>query len=280
MLVELLPVESSLTVREATVICVLGMSRSGTSLTARLLGLAGVYLGREADLLDAGLDRLPEESRATARDANPGGFWEHYPLMRLNESILRRMGGSWREPPALAPGWEAAAELAPERERAGELLATEFSGRPLWAWKDPRNSLTLPFWQRLLPWMRHVVCLRNPLDVAASLRRRDGLAPARGIELWQTYTAAALAHTEGRPRLVVSYEGYFEDPRGAAARLAHFAGVAGAFDGPAGEAELGAAIDPRLWRNRTPPAKLAGDSRLSPEAASLYERARLLAEVR
>jgi len=46
-----------------------------------------------------------------------------------------------------------------------------------WAWKDPRLCLTLPFWLEVLdarPAM--VVCLRNPLEIAASLAERNGFA--------------------------------------------------------------------------------------------------------
>ena len=75
-------------------ICVLGVSRAGTSLTARILDLAGVYLGPEEELLGGELSHIPERDRTRARQANRDGFGEHYRLMRLNQSILRAFGGS------------------------------------------------------------------------------------------------------------------------------------------------------------------------------------------
>lgn len=236
-----------------TAICVLGPSRSGTSLTARLLALAGVHLGPEEELLGESLSQLADEGEgvlAKARDSNPGGHWEHYRLMRLNERILRTLGGSWREPPPLPPGWEAAPELDELREEARAILAESFSGEELWGWKDPRNSVTLPFWRDLLPDLRCVICLRSPLDGAASLQRRDAIALEQGLELWGAYIAAALAGSVGRPRLLVPFESFFADGVAAAARLARFAGRAGAFDGPQGERIAAEAIDERLWRQR------------------------------
>jgi len=236
-----------------TPICVLGPSRSGTSLTTRLLGLAGVHLGPEAELLGPDRHQLAgegEEVLAKAERSNPGGHWEHYRLMRLNERILRVFGGSWREPPPLTRGWEASAELDELREEARTIVAEQFAGHALWGWKDPRNSLTLPFWQRLLPRLRYVVCMRGPLDVAASLEQRDGLPIEQGLALWRAYAGAALAGTAGRPRLVVQYESYFSDPSGAAARLSGFVGRGGAFDGERGERLLAGTIDERLWRQR------------------------------
>lgn len=238
---------------EATVVCVLGMSRTGTSLTTRVLNLAGVYLGPSDELLDGELRQLAGEGErvlARAKYSNPDGHWEHYRLMRLNERILRSLGGSWREPPAMPPGWESSEALAAERDEARTLLAESFGGHELWGWKDPRNSLTLAFWQRLLPAMRYVICLRNPIDVAASLERRDGMPVGAGLELWRIYVTAALASTAGHPRLFVRYEDFFADRSAVAGRLARFVGREGAFEGDEGERRLAEVVDERLWRHR------------------------------
>ena len=186
------------------VVCVLGTSRTGSSLTTRLLSLAGVYLGPEEELLQKDLHQLAGEGEAVlarAREANPEGFFEHYRMTRLNERILRAMGGNWREPPALPEGWEESEALAAEREDARALLDRSFAGRSLWGWKDPRNSLTLPFWQSLIPDLRYVICLRNPIDVASSLRKRDRISLEQGLDLWLAYVAGALINTSGQPRI-------------------------------------------------------------------------------
>ena len=113
------------------------------------------------------------------------------------------------------------------RERAAEMLRSTFGDAPLWGWKDPRSSLTLPFWQALLPDMSYVVCVRNPLDVAASLERRNQLSRAEGFDVWLRYLAGALVHTAGRPRMFMFFEDYFADWRPQVARLAEFIGDPG-----------------------------------------------------
>jgi hypothetical protein len=256
------------------------MSRSGTSLTARVLNLAGVYLGSDEELLGGDLRHLSGEGEAVlarAREANPDGFFEHYRLMRLNERLLRALGGNWREPPTLSAGWEGSDAVATEREEALALLEESFGGHPLWGWKDPRNSLTLPFWQSLVPEMRYVICLRNPLDVAASLKRRDGMPVEQGLELFRIYITAALARTAGRPRLLVRYEDFFADRVGTAQCLARFVGCDGALDSGEGQARLAEAVDERLWRNRTPASELGRDERLPDAVASVYLEATQLA---
>ncbi|HET8863790.1 MAG TPA: hypothetical protein VFM94_11130 [Solirubrobacterales bacterium] len=254
----------------STAVCVLGMSRSGTSLTARVLELAGVYLGSEDDLLGGELSQIPAKDRGRAGEANPGGFWEHYRLMRLNERILRRLGGSWREPPELPPGWETSVDLDREREEALELIEETFAGHDLWGWKDPRSSLTLPFWQQLLPDLRHVICLRNPLDVALSLQKRDGMAVEQGLELWRAYASASLVNTADRPRELVPYEAYFDDAEAVSTRLARFVGREGAFATGGAVGELHEAVDRRLWRQRTAAKAVADDDRVPAEVADLY----------
>jgi hypothetical protein len=72
--------------------------------------------------------------------------------------------------------------LGAEKEAAARLLR-EFVGREWWGWKDPRNCLTLPFWQGFFPGMKTVVCLRHPLEVVRSLERR-------GVSL-EAYLAAS-----------------------------------------------------------------------------------------
>lgn len=261
------PVEAA---GRGTAICVLGPGRTGTSLTARLLGLAGVYLGAEGELLSR-----------TGIPANPRGFWEHRGLARVNQRVLRRLGGSWSEPPPLPPGWEASAELEPEREEARALLREVFGGQALWSWKDSRNSLTLPFWQRLLAeddWrVRYLICLRNPLDVAASLSPPRPLSKREAMDLWTLYVASALVNTSGRPRLLLPYERYFRDWRATVGRLLDFAGCPMPAPGSEEEARLREFTEDGLWRHRTPAPEVMGDPAVTAPAASLQVLTELLA---
>src|SRR5713226_5579370 len=159
------------------VVCVLGMHRSGTSLVTRILNLLGVYLGTEPQL-------------PTPAQDNPKGHWEHGIFRELNDEILARHGGTWDQPPRLSTGWEANPGLDDLKHRASTLIQDEFAHAEIWGWKDPRTCLTLPFWQQLLPETHYVVCLRNPVDVAHSLRRRNSFSVQKSSSLWLTYVNA------------------------------------------------------------------------------------------
>ena len=176
-----------------------------------MLNLIDVYLGPEQLL-------MPPDS------ANPTGYWEHDEIVSLNDQILRRLGGSWDEPPTFPPGWENAPMIDDLKQRGRRLIQDSFANVGTWGWKDPRSCLTLPFWQQLLPDMRYVVCLRNPLDVAGSLEHRDRLSAEKSSQLWLTYVHSALKHSDRRSRLVVFYEDLIDDCLGELQRLADFLG--------------------------------------------------------
>ncbi len=123
-----------------------------------------------------------------------------------------RPGGTvWWRP--VAPGWERSADFDELCERASCLLNEKFGGAPLWGWKDPRTTLTLPFWKELVPEARYVICLRSPADAISSIQRRRDPELSIGAwgDLWLEYTARAPRETEGCPRTFVFYEDFFHD---------------------------------------------------------------------
>jgi hypothetical protein len=235
--------------------CVVGMHRSGTSITARVLGQLGVDLGPEETLLE------PD-----ATD-NPRGYWEQSAVIDLNDELLERLGGLWTDPPRLRPGWHTAPELDDLRSRAGELLEQTFPDDH-WAMKDPRCSLTLPFWRSVEPDLRVVICVRDPRDMAESWARRGAGFEARfALELWMEHTARALIDSEDVPRLIIHHEDFFRDLDAQVNRLAGFAGLPVETVSPETRAAIREFVTERLWRSR---AATVGEP-LPPEVASLYE---------
>jgi hypothetical protein len=193
-------------------VCVLGMHRSGTSLTAKAIELLGIDLGPESTML------------APVETDNPKGYWEQQAIRSLNDELLAVAGGDWARPPALEPGWERAPELDALRQRAQTTLETHYPQDRMWAWKDPRACLTLPFWRTVVDPVAYVICVRDPLEVAASLHRRDPVAhpDADSIALWLRHNSDALRHTTGVKRLFLRFEDWFDAPDRQMTRLARF----------------------------------------------------------
>jgi len=228
------------------------MGRSGTSLTTRILNLLGVDLG-------------PPDDFIPARDLNPTGFWERRRFDDLNRRLLHSQHGGVSNPPRFDRDWTPPADLATE---ARALVGDVFSDSALWGWKDPKNCLTLPFWQAVLPPMRYVICIRDPGDFAASVQSRSTPHGATALDIWLACMSRALTYTAGEPRIVVSFESYFEDPAKPAAALARFIGRRPA--APEVDREIHELVDRSLWRSRTAGATAAADDGTAEEVSRLY----------
>ncbi len=238
------------------IVCVLGMHRSGTSVTARILNLLGIYLG-------------PEEHLIGSRPDNPGGFWECQPIVDLNVEILERLGGNWHEVPGFPAGWETASELADLRQKARTLVARYFVAGS-WGFKDPRTCLTIEFWKQLLPPMHFVICLRSPAEVAQSLTKRDGFSIEKSIRLWQRYTGDAIEHTAGFTRHFIFYEDLINSHREEVSRLAQFVGRRDALEQPALSSAIDNLIDTGDYHHRTTFLDTLDDPKVLFPAKALY----------
>jgi hypothetical protein len=243
-------------------ICVTGMGRSGTSLTTALIGLLGVDLGPTERMLPA------------AEHDNARGYWEQREIYEINEEILGAFGGTWARPPDLPPGWERYPALAAIRDRARRTLTDHFSATGVrWAWKDPRASVTLPFWRDLIGEMDYVLCVRNPADVAASISKRgENLDFDSSIALWLHYLRAALENTRGSRRLILRYEDYFLDRDRQIERLADFVCGPGARISSEIRDRVENFVERVLWHNRDAGDGIDRVRAVLPEAADLHAR--------
>ncbi len=196
----------------ATPVAIVGMHRSGTSMVAKLLRQGGLYLG-------------PDNALMPPASENPEGFFEHLDFVNLNDEVLNEAGAGWDCPPPVKTEWTAAA-FDRHRERA-RALAAPLAEQGVWGWKDPRSSLTIPFWESALGPLRVVLVVRNPLEVVTSLHRRNGFSIALSLTLWQIYAERVLAATTPEGRFVTHFDAWFVDPAAEARRLVHALGLPG-----------------------------------------------------
>ncbi len=157
---------------------------------------------------------------------NPDGFWEHLGFVALNDELLEALGGAWDLPPKANENLSDE-RLDPLRMKA-RLLIEGFHSAQIWGWKDPRNSLTLPFWEELLPGLKTLIIVRNPLEVAYSMRKRNGTSYAFGLRLWEIYNRRLIEAGGKRDRLFTHYDLFFENAEKELHRIANFIGLADA----------------------------------------------------
>ncbi len=222
-------------------VLVLGMHRSGTSAIAGLLQAAGIHVGMAEELVPP-------------RPENPRFFGERSPVVDLNERLLAEVGWTWDAPaaePAVSP--PSCDVLVAE----GRRLMAAIQSTGVGAIKDPRLSLLLPWWRRiLLDRFVAVIPVRSPDEVAWSLSVRDGLPFELGLALWAAYHRHLAAGLDGLPVVVVDYAALTGDPepmvRSVLVELARL--------GISRELDVAAAVGTihPILRRATQPARISG----------------------
>ena len=159
-----------------SVIIVTGMHRSGTSLTASLLQSAGINLG----------DRLMGEGLGNAK-----GHFEDLDFVDFHQNVLQSQGIS-------VAGWTEhnKIKVQPQYLAGAKALISARKDLSIWGWKDPRTTLFLDFWSRLIPDAKYLFVYRSPWEVLDSLFRRGDVIfrtnPNFAVVQWCNYNQAVL----------------------------------------------------------------------------------------
>jgi hypothetical protein len=160
-----------------------------------MLHLLGVDLG--TDLMPAGPD-------------NPKGFWEHGHIVGLHIGLLEILGSWTLDAFPLPAGWERREDIGWYRQYILDVLRQEFTGKPLWGIKDPRLCRLVLMWHEIFPRMGvnplFVLMMRDPFEVAASLKTRGGLDWNHALLLSLGHILESERQTRGQRRVVVRYD--------------------------------------------------------------------------
>ena len=233
------------------IIFVLGMHRSGTSVLAHTINLMGAFVGDDSELLPA------------HPDVNPTGYWERADIVAEHDRFLASNGFAWATVANFAlerinEDWRR--NLAAELQGIVRRIAHPQSSLVI---KDPRLCLMLPVWHEFAAAPAHVVMVRDPRKIAASLMAAfpNSFTTDFLMALWQKYMQSALAALAGERVLFVSYARMLEDCEAEYRRLwsgLNELGVTGLSDFDA--AKLSGTLDGRLDRSEpSPHARLDDD---------------------
>lgn len=180
-----------------SLVCVLGMHRSGTSALTRVLNLCGLPLPRQEDLWPAD-------------EGNPEGYWESMPIVELHTKIMQSVGLSWDNPAPFPGNWFDSDWSRPFRKDLWQLIESDLEEKGTLLIKDPLMCRLVPLWIQLAAVhgvdIRFVLIVRNPLDVASSLARRDLMLSDQAFQMWSIYVGDAERHTRNWKRHWVLYE--------------------------------------------------------------------------
>jgi hypothetical protein len=173
-----------------------GMHRSGTSFVAELFKSAGLHLGERLLPGDAG---------------DPRGSFEDEDIRTLHRTMLAKAcptglvgcpDWGWTETEELNEG------LWTDDEPAMRALVKQRERHKVWGWKDPRTTLLLEQWLRVLPDARFLFVVREPWKVAPSVQRLPSelfrTRPDVSVRIWLYYNNRLLDFTKKhRGRCVV-----------------------------------------------------------------------------
>jgi len=218
-------------------IIVLGMHRSGTSAVARLLNLMGAYFGGENISTGASAE-------------NEKGFWERLDVRALNDSMLHNANCDWDRIAELDLDAIPEDFLNAYRRTARDIVLNLDAHRP-WFIKEPRLCILLPLWRGALelPFCVHV--FRHPLEVARSLKARNGIPIKVGLALWEAYNTKAIESSSDLPRLFVSYSELLSSPEPVVNQLRETMSSASGYDFRSPSAvELAGSLDNSLRHQR------------------------------
>ena len=217
-------------------IVILGMHRSGTSLTTRLINMMGAYFG-------------PEGLSLGFAEDNPKGFWERRDVLKINQGMFRYFGCTWFK----VDKWDDTrlGAMPPPLAHAIQSVILEMDAHRPWVMKDPRLCMTFPCWRPFLEVPVAVIAWRDPLEVARSLQIRNSLPIEYGLALWEYHAAHAIRHAAALPKAFTHYDSMIASPVEATKTLYEDlckAGVSG-LRLPS-EREILAFVEPSLYRAR------------------------------
>jgi hypothetical protein len=214
---------------------VLGMHRSGTSAVTRMLSLRGAA--------------LPIRMLAPQPD-NETGFWEPSEITAIHDDLLESVGSSWSDIREFPSDWFTSESARHFKCRLLAALIEDYSDSPLFVVKDPRLCRLVPLWRSVLEEYGaapiFIIPVRNPLEVAASLTKRNGYSEARSLLLWLRHFLAAERDTRGLTRSFVAYDRLLEDWHGVADRIARNLSVLWPRQSAATDIEIDGFLSPAL----------------------------------
>ena len=196
-----------------TVYIILGMHRSGTSALGGVLNEMGLNFG----------SYLMEKN-----EYNPKGYFENNYVYLLNKKILEDHGMSWDN-----YTFNYSNILQDKKksyiDEAKEIINKEFKYAEQFVIKDPRMCLVLPLWEQAFLELgieiNIIISYRNPMEVAGSLKKRNGFSYEKSLILWLHHFLHSELYSRKHKRIFLSFEDLLEDTQPALEKLTSFTGI-------------------------------------------------------
>lgn len=215
-------------------ILIVGMHRSGTSLMAGILRIAGVDFGKRFLGYDKG---------------NIKGHFEHIDILNANNAILSALGSSWNDAKPLPENWQCADSIAVHKNSIKKIIARDFNQSKLFGIKEPRVSILLPLYLDILNELSieplFVVMKRPFQEIAESLYARDKISSEEAISLCNKYWNSIMLLDGKFKRVLIDFDRLLNDTAGSMKEIASTLCIK-LKDDQAVHREIAELIDPKL----------------------------------
>jgi hypothetical protein len=149
----------------------------------------------------AGFNMGTTETFCPADRWNPKGYYEQVDVIGINKALLH--GPLWKFVYFHMPSTETILKRGRRISESIQQAAAKYQDVVV---KDPRFSVTLPAWvEHGTVVNRLLFCLRDPVQVAQSLWKRNRAFVRLGLHLWYIHNKTLLDHLGDAPVWYVYY---------------------------------------------------------------------------
>lgn len=206
-------------------VIVVGMPRSGTSMTTAIFARKGYFIAED-------------EARQLRKgdEYNPAGYFEAEPLIKSNTAVFNAAGfpydNTWLYEPITKQQSDAIFDVQPVPEHAQ--LVIKYNKHSPWIWKDPRLCYTLAYWWPLMDPKNTLVLFlkRDPKQILQSFLRLKwrGNTEEEKQDVYKRINehlsfARATIEKFNIPHIVIDYSDYAKTPEKTAERMSAFFGL-------------------------------------------------------
>lgn len=184
-------------------------------------------------------------------DGNQRGHWESQAIIDAHNEMLSALGSQWSD-------WRPLDLDARKSTRArivgdmADMISVEYKGAETVVIKEPRICRFTPAYldavQSVGAAVHVIIPIRNPLEVAASLSKRDGFSLQRGLFLWLSHMIGAEQGSRGQSRAFVDYPSFLAQPAAETARITADMPFALPFSVKQARAQIEDYVEPSLKR--------------------------------
>ncbi|HEX3497358.1 MAG TPA: hypothetical protein VHT02_09360, partial [Methylocella sp.] len=248
-----------------TLLLILGMHRSGTSAYTNTFALLGAALPR---------------SLMSGSISNEKGHFESSRLFLEHDKMLAEIGSQWYDWNALSEDFFKSTLARTFAARFAEIVREEYEDAELIVVKDPRICRFVPIWREVATLLdatiKVVSPLRNPMEVASSLKKRDNLPIQESLLVWTRHVLDAEFWTRDLPRAFIAYEALLGDWRSVVDQCSKEIEFAFPRRSPKAERQVDVYLDRGLRRNKFADNEFLGHSNIPDWTQDAYVSLRKL----